>query len=71
MPENQKQSVNALLHGWAYFEKQANQQEKDDFLSSLEVYPQGKIEPNDVIKYINHLLERYTNSYLQASTLLK
>ncbi|MCR8969363.1 YbgA family protein [Facklamia sp. 7083-14-GEN3] len=70
LPENKKQSVNALLHIWGYFKKQANQQEKNGFFSRLDAYQQAKIEQNDVIEYIKYLLERYPNSYLQASTLI-
>ena len=71
MEESKKDFSNAILHVWGYFKKEASEIEKQEFFNRLEEYMDGKNSQESVIEYINVLLEKYPNKYLQESTLLK
>lgn len=71
MEESKKDFSNAILHVWGYFKKEASEIEKQEFFNILEEYLDGKNSQESVIKYINVLLEKYPNKYLQESTLLR
>lgn len=71
MKESKKDFNNAILHIWGYFKKEAIENEKEELFHLLEEYMEDKIEQKSVIKYINYLLKKYPNKYLQESTLLK
>ncbi|WP_455103724.1 YbgA family protein [Peptostreptococcus sp.] len=71
MEESKKDFSNAVLHVWGYFKKEASEIEKIEFFNRLEEYMDGKNEQNYVIEYINVLLNKYPNKYLQESTLLR
>lgn len=71
MEESKKDFSNAILHVWGYFKKDASEIEKQEFFNRLEEYMNGKSEQNYVIEYINALLNKYPNKYLQESTLLR
>lgn len=71
MEESKKDFSNAILHVWGYFKKEASEIEKQEFFNILEEYMDGKNSQKSVIEYINVLLEKYPNKYLQESTLLK
>lgn len=71
MKESKKDFSNAILHVWGYFKKEASKIEKEEFFKRLGEYMDGKSEQNYVIEYINALLKKYTNKYLQESTLLR
>ncbi len=71
MGESKKDFSNAVLHVWGYFKKDASEIEKEEFFKRLEEYMDGKNEQNYVIEYINALLKKYPNKYLQESTLLR
>lgn len=71
MEESKKDFSNAILHVWGYFRKEASEIEKIEFFNRLEEYMDGKSEQNYVIEYINALLKKYPNKYLQESTLLR
>lgn len=71
MEESKKDFSNAILHVWGYFKKEASEIEKQEFFKRLEEYMDGKSEQNYVIEYINALLKKYPNKYLQESTLLR
>lgn len=71
MEESKKDFSNAILHVWGYFKKEASEIEKQEFFNRLEEYMDGKNEQNYVIEYINALLKKYPNKYLQESTLLR
>lgn len=71
MEESKKDFSNAVLHVWGYFKKEASEIEKIEFFNRLEEYMDGKSEQNYVIEYINDLLKKYPNKYLQESTLLR
>lgn len=68
--ENKKDFTNTILHIWGYFKKQSSEIEKQELFNILEEYMKGKNNQEDVIEYINILLTRYPNKYLQESTLL-
>ena len=68
--ESKKNFSNAILHVWGYFKKEASEIEKQDFFNILEEYMDGKNNQKYVIEYINALLKKYPNKYLQESTLL-
>lgn len=68
--ENKKDFTNAILHIWGYFKKQSSEIEKQELFNILEEYMEGKNNQEYVIEYINTLLTRYPNKYLQESTLL-
>ena len=71
MEESKKDFSNAILHVWGYFKKEASEIEKQEFFNRLEEYMDGKNEQKYVIEYINALLNKYPNKYLQESTLLR
>ena len=68
--ENKKDFTNAIFHIWGYFKKQSSEIEKQELFNILEEYMKGKNNQEDVIEYINYLLSKYPNKYLQESTLL-
>ena len=70
MKESKKDFYNAILHVWGYFKKEASEIEKQGLFNILEEYMEGKNNQESVIKYINTLLKKYPNKYLQESTLL-
>jgi len=70
LDESKKDFTNAILHIWGYFKKEASAIEKQGLFNILEEYMQGKKNQKSVIEYINSLLKKYPNKYLQESTLL-
>jgi len=70
MKESKKDFSNAILHIWGYFKKDASIIEKKTLFDILNEYMDGKNSQKLVIKYINTLLKKYPNEYLQKSTLL-
>ena len=68
--ESKKDFHNAILHVWGYFKKEANETEKQGLFDILEEYMEGKKNQKSVIQYLNALLKRYPNEYLQESTFL-
>ena len=68
--ESKKDFHNAILHVWGYFKKEANETEKQGLFVLLEEYREGKKNQESVIQYLNALLKRYPNEYLQESTFL-
>ena len=70
MEESKKDFRNAILHIWGYFKKKASTIEKQVLFNILNEYMEGKNNQNAVIEYINSLLKKYPNEYLEKSTLL-
>ena len=70
MKESKKDFRNAILHIWGYFKKKASTIEKQTLFNILNEYVEGKNNQNAVIEYINSLLKKYPNEYLEKSTLL-
>ena len=68
--ESKKDFSNAILHVWGYFKKEASEVEKQGLFNILEEYMEGKNNQQSVIEYINTLLKKYPNKYLQEYTLL-
>ena len=68
--ESKKDFSNAILHVWGYFKKEASDIEKQGLFRVLEEYMKGENNQESVIEYINTLLKKYPNKYLQESTLL-
>ena len=68
--ESKKDFSNAILHVWGYFKKEASEVEKQGLFNILEEYMDGKNNQQSAIEYINTLLKKYPNKYLQESTLL-
>ena len=68
--ESKKDFNNAILHVWGYFKKDASETEKQGLFEILEEYMEGKNEQESVIQYINALLKKYPNQYLEESTFL-
>ena len=68
--ESKKDFSNAILHVWGYFKKEASEVEKQGLFNILEEYMEGQNNQQSVIEYINTLLKKYPNKYLQESTLL-
>ena len=71
IPEHRGQVCNAFQHIWGYFKKKAKETERKDYMFLLERYHSGHATKEDLIAKTRALLERYPNSYLQNSTLLK
>ena len=70
LKESKKDFSNAILHVWGYFKKDASETEKQGLFIVLEEYMEGKNAQESVIQYLNALLKKYPNKYLQESTLL-
>ena len=70
-PEHRGQVCNAFQHIWGYFKKKATDAEREDYMILLDRYRYGQVYKEDVIAKTRELLERYPNTYLQHSTLLK
>ena len=70
LPENRGQVCNAFQHVWGYFKKKASTTEKEDFMHLLLRYQSGQAEQKDLVRAIRDLLVKYSNPYLQNSTLL-
>ena len=68
--ESKKDFNNAILHVWGYFKKDASETEKQGLFVLLEEYMKGENSQEAVIQYLNALLKKYPNKYLQESTLL-
>ncbi|WP_455031818.1 YbgA family protein [Oribacterium sp.] len=68
--ESKKDFNNAILHVWGYFKKDASETEKQGLFVLLEEYMKGESSQEAVIQYLNALLKKYPNKYLQESTLL-
>ena len=71
IPEHRGQVCNAFQHIWGYFKKQASLDESRDYMLLLDRYRFGQASKQDLIAKTRDLLERYPNTYLQHSTLLK
>ena len=71
IPEHRGQVCNAFQHIWGYFKKKAMETERKDYMFLLERYHSGHATKEELIAKTRELLERYPNSYLQHSTLLK
>ena len=71
IPEHRGQVCNAFQHIWGYFKKKATDDERKDYMFLLERYHSGHATKEDLIAKTRDLLDRYPNTYLQHSTLLK
>ena len=69
--EHRGQVCNAFQHIWGYFKKKATENERKDYMLLLDRYRFGQASKEDLIAKTRDLLERYPNTYLQNSTLLK
>ena len=70
MKESKKDFSNAIIHIWGYFKKDASIIEKQTLFDILNEYMDGKNSQKLVIEYINTLLKKYPNEYLEKSILL-
>ena len=70
MKESKKDFRNTILHIWGYFKKNASTIEKEALFNILNEYMEGKNNQDAVNEYINTLLKKYPNEYLEKSTLL-
>ena len=64
IPKHRGQVCNVFQHIWGYFKKKATETERKDYMLLLDRYRFGQASQAD-------LLDRYPNTYLQHSTLLK
>ena len=71
IPEHRGQVCNAFQHIWGYFKKKATDAERKDYMLLLDCYRFGQASKEDLIAKTRDLLDRYPNTYLQHSTLLK
>ncbi len=71
IPEHRGQVCNAFQHIWGYFKKKATDTERKDYMLLLDCYRFGQASKEDLITKTRDLLNRYPNTYLQHSTLLK
>ena len=71
IPEHRGQVCNAFQHIWGYFKKKATDAERKDYMLLLDRYRFGQASKEDLVAKTRELLDRYPNSYLQHSTLLK
>ena len=70
LKESKKDFHNAILHVWGYFKKEASEREKQGLFEILEEYMKGENSQEAVIQYLNALLRKYPNQYLEESTFL-
>ena len=71
IPEHRGQVCNAFQHVWGYFKKKATDTERKNYILLLDRYRFGQASKEDLITKTRDLLDRYPNTYLQHSTLLK
>ena len=71
IPEHRGQVCNAFQHIWGYFKKKSTYAERKDYMLLLDRYRFGQASKEDLIAKTRDLLDRYPNTYLQHSTLLK
>ena len=71
IPEHRGQVCNAFQHIWGYFKKKATDAERKDYMLLLDRYRFGQASKEDLIAKTRDLLNRYPNTYLQHSTVLK
>ena len=71
IPEHRGQVCNAFQHIWGYFKKKATDAERKDYMLLLDCYRFGQASKEELIAQTRDLLDRYPNTYLQHSTLLK
>lgn len=71
IPEHRGQVCHAFQHIWGYFKKKATDVERKDYMLLLDRYRFGQASKQDLIAKTRDLLDRYPNTYLQHSTLLK
>ena len=65
LQESKKDFHNAILHVWNYFKNTAEKVEKEELFRLLEEYRTGESDQSSIIYYIQTLLEKYPNHYLQ------
>lgn len=70
MEESKKDFRNAILHIWGYFKKKASTIEKEALFNILNEYMEERSSQTVVIDYLNTLLKKYPNEYLENSTFL-
>ena len=71
MNESRKDFSNAVLHVWGYFKEDASAVEKQELFNILNGYMEERSSQTVVIEYLNTLLKKYPNEYLENSTFLK
>ena len=71
IPEHRGQVCNAFQHIWSYFKRKATDAERKDYMLLLDRYRFGQASKEELIAQTRDLLDRYPNTYLQHSTLLK
>ena len=70
MNESRKDFSNAVLHVWGYFKEDASAVEKQELFNILNEYMEERSSQTVVIDYLNTLLKKYPNEYLEKSTFL-
>ena len=70
MNESRKDFSNAVLHVWGYFKEDASAVEKQELFNTLNEYMEERSSQTVVIDYLNTLLKKYPNEYLENSTFL-
>ena len=70
MNESRKDFSNAVLHVQGYFKEDASAVEKQELFNILNEYMEERSSQTVVIDYLNTLLKKYPNEYLENSTLL-
>ena len=70
MNVSRKVFCNAVLHVWGYFKEDASAVEKQELFNILNEYMEERSSQTVVIDYLNTLLKKYPNEYLENSTFL-
>ena len=70
MNESRKDFSNAVLHVWGYFTTDASAIEQQELFDRLHEYMEERSSQKAVIEYVNNLLKKYPNEYLEMSTFL-
>ena len=70
MNESRKDFSNAVLHVWGYFKEDASAVEKQELFNILNGYMEERSSQTVVIDYLNTLLKKYPNEYLENSIFL-
>lgn len=60
-------SINAALHVWGYFKKNASYNEKKKFYNSIEMYKKGKVSINSIKNQMWKMAVKYEQTYLLNS----
>ena len=71
LKESKKDIINAYLHIWGHFKKEAKDIEKEEFFKLIDMYKEDEVSHKKILSFLKKLLENYPDSYLENSLIFK